>query len=399
MVVEAVPDRALAPITINRVPGWRPALAPDGADTRSSRNANQNRMAVLSSGSSGEPRAHLNTQRRRMLRAAGRPIAHPRHWTTERTGVLVMTGALAATMQQDSYLAQLTIGGPTAIGPPPSTPGDLVRALAAWDNAICILNPNQCRGLLRCAGPDGLVLPRAQLLRVGGEMMSVEEKRAVLRLVTPHFCESYGSASTGTIAVAQPEDVAARPEAVGRPVPGSEVQIVDDEGHPLPANAIGRIRVRGGLVGGEFLAGSDNDPASPETYRDGWAYPGDLGALDDDGYLILKGRLGERIAQSGALVFAAEIEAALSAIDGVSEVAVVKRTAGPGPGEEAVAFVVKRADLTHEAIRAGCAERLAPGKNPPVILYIDRLPRSPGGKIDREALRRFANQPSQVNRR
>lgn len=399
IVVEAIVDRKLAPITINLAPGWRPQPVPSGTDARSVRTADQNQAAILSSGSSGEPRAHVNTQRKRMMRAAGRLIAHPQRWSAERTGVLVLTGSLASAMQQDSFLTQLTIGGPTAIGPLPATPGDLARSLGAWDGAICVLNPNQCRALLRCAVPERLVLPRAQLMRIGGEMMSADEKRAMLQRVTPNFCESYGSAGTGTITVAQPEEVAAKPETVGRPFHGVEIQIVDENDRPVPANVIGRIRVRGRLVGGGFLAADGGDPAAPETYRDGWVYPGDMGALDTDGFLILKGRLGERIVQNGAAVFAAEIEAGLSAIEGVSEVAVVKRSAASGAGDEAVAFVVKRTDLSHDALRASLAARLPPGKVPPLIFYIEQLPRSPAGKIDRQALRRFAMQPQQVNRR
>ena len=392
LFLEAEPDLRLAPITINLVPGWRPTPVGRDADARSARNADENRTAILSSGGTGDPRAHLSTQRQRMARAQGRLTAHVRHWSAERPGVLVTTSPLSTAMQQNSLFTQLMIGGAIAIGPPPGSPGHLVRVLAGWDGAVCILNPNQCRSLLRCAGVDGLLLPRAQLLRSGGEMLSAADKQALIRRVTPNYCESYGAAGTGTIALLQPEEVDAKAETVGRPMPGVEVQIVDASGNALAANKVGTIRVRGKATGTGFLSLADNDPAAPEAYRDGWVYPGDLGLLDGDGYLIIKGRASERIVQDGVEFYAAEVEAAILTLPGVTEAAVVARPVSGGSGEEAVAFVIKSADLAHPVVRAHCAARLTAAKAPRFIYYLDKMPKTAAGKIDKPTLRRFAAQ-------
>jgi len=393
LFIEATPNLRLAPITINLVPGWRPTPQPPDADARSARTADQNRTAILSSGGTGEPRAHISTQRQRMARARGRLV---RYWSAEHPGIFVVASALSSAMQQNSLLTQLLIGGATAIVPLVGTPGDLVRALVAWDGAVCVLNPNQCRALLRCAEDDRFLLPRAQFLRVGGEMLSAEDKRALLRRVTPNFCEYYGAAGAGTITILQPEEMEAKGGTVGRPMPDVEVQIVDAAGNPLPAGTIGRVRVRGKGTGTGFLSLADDDPAAPETYGEGWVYPGDLGALDDDGCLILKGRASERIVQGGAELYPAEIEDAIAALPGVSEAAVVGRESTRGAGEVAVAFVVKSAEVTHDALRAHCAARVPAEKMPCIFYYVASLPRTAAGKIDKPALRKFALQRAQL---
>ncbi len=145
----------------------------------------------------------------------------------------------------------------------------------------------------------------------------------------------------------------------------------------LRHDAVGRIRYRGpGVATGYHL-----DPeASLERFRDGWFYPGDLAAIDADGYVCLRGRREDVIIRGGINLYPTEIEAVLSAHPAVLEAAVVPQ-ASAALGEEVAAFVVPRGPVTAEILAAWCAERLAPYKRPAVITLLEELPRNSAGKV------------------
>jgi long-chain acyl-CoA synthetase len=168
-------------------------------------------------------------------------------------------------------------------------------------------------------------------------------------------------------------------DAIGRPVPGVEVRIVDDDGRPLPPGAAGELLIR-------TPAALDGYFGAPEETRavlaDGWFRTGDLATVRPDGYVRLEGRKRERILRGGYSVFPQEIEAVLLAHPSVAEAAVVGEPHAE-LGEEVVAFVALR-DGTREqpeALVAFCKQRLAGFKYPRRVTILDRLPRAATGKI------------------
>jgi acyl-coenzyme A synthetase/AMP-(fatty) acid ligase len=178
----------------------------------------------------------------------------------------------------------------------------------------------------------------------------------------------------------------ARPASVGRPPSFVEAQVVNRDGHPLPAGTIGKLRVRG--TEGKGFAG-DTEPQGDERFRDGWYYPGDLAAIDEEGYIFLKGRSVDVIFRNGMELFAQDIEEVIAVHPSVAEVAVVG-VPRSGSSEELVAIVVPNGQAQHDALAEHCRTKLPSERWPDRVFYAQSLPRSPGGKIDRSQIKQAA---------
>jgi long-chain acyl-CoA synthetase len=177
-----------------------------------------------------------------------------------------------------------------------------------------------------------------------------------------------------------------RPGSVGRPLPGVEVRLVDEEGEPVLAGDTGEIWVRGDNV----FVGYWRDAAATSSVRtdDGWLRTGDIGVIGDEGDLFVVERSKDLVIVSGFNVFPAEVERVVSSVPGVAEVAVIGRPdATTGETVEAVIVVVPGAHVTEEQVRAHCAANLTRYKCPTTIRFVDELPRGLVGKALRRALR------------
>jgi acyl-CoA synthetase (AMP-forming)/AMP-acid ligase II len=171
----------------------------------------------------------------------------------------------------------------------------------------------------------------------------------------------------------------------GAPFPHTDVAIVDSDGRPLPAGSVGEIVVRGPKV----TLGYWRDPqATAAAWRDGWFHTGDMGYLDDDGYLWFVDRQKDMIKSGGENIASAEIERVLAAHPGVDEVAVIG-VPDPRWDEVPKAFVVARAGhtLTAEDLRAFCEQHLGRFKVPKHFAIVPTLPRNDSGKVLKRILR------------
>jgi long-chain acyl-CoA synthetase len=192
------------------------------------------------------------------------------------------------------------------------------------------------------------------------------------RVQSVEIREGYGLTETSAL-VSTNRPGRIRYGSVGEPVPGTEVRI--DEGE---------ICVRSDLV----MKGYWNAPElTAETIRDGWLYTGDMGRLDDDGYLTILDRKKDLIIRGGFNVFPRDVEEALIEHPAVATACVVGR-ADEVHGEEVVAFVTLREDTTPDELVAFGKERLGGYKYPREIHVVDALPLTPVGKVDRKALRK-----------
>jgi acyl-CoA synthetase (AMP-forming)/AMP-acid ligase II len=126
---------------------------------------------------------------------------------------------------------------------------------------------------------------------------------------------------------------------------------------------------------------------SGDTLKDGWAYPGDLGSLDEAGFLSLAGRSSDVIIRGGANVHPSEVEAVIAQHESVRDVVVIGFTKLP-EGQEIAAFVVSSGDLTEAALYAHCCKRLSPDKRPRKFIFAPDLPRNANGKVLRAELRK-----------
>lgn len=176
------------------------------------------------------------------------------------------------------------------------------------------------------------------------------------------------------------------PGSIGRPVPGIELRVVDENGEDVLVGDSGEIWIRGENI----FAGYLNDPEATSRVltKDGWLRTGDIAVVDDAGHLYMVDRAKDLIIVSGFNVFPAEVEGVLSAHPDISEVAVVG-TPHPHTGEAVRAYVVTRngVHLDEDALIDYCRTKLARYKCPSKVLFVDALPKNISGKVQRYALR------------
>jgi acyl-CoA synthetase (AMP-forming)/AMP-acid ligase II len=175
-----------------------------------------------------------------------------------------------------------------------------------------------------------------------------------------------------------------RPGSVGVLLPNTELRVVDPATDAdLGRNDTGELVARGPQV----MKGYLNNPAATAEMldADGWLRTGDLGHVDDDGYVYVVDRVKELIKYKGLQVAPAELEAVLLAHPEIADAAVV-RSPDEEAGEVPKAFVVARTPLEAEEVMAFVAERVAPYKRLRDVRFVDQVPRSPTGKLLRRAL-------------
>jgi acyl-CoA synthetase (AMP-forming)/AMP-acid ligase II len=201
---------------------------------------------------------------------------------------------------------------------------------------------------------------------------------------------NYGMTEAGSAYCIMPKGEAVRrPGSVGRIAPPAEVKIVGADDKPLAPDQVGEVRLH---LPGRHREYFDDPEATAQTWRDGWLVTGDLGRLDDDGYLYIVGRSKDVIIRGGNNIHAADVEHVLVQHADVAEVAVVG-SAHPVLGEDLVAFVVLHpgAEADGDALRAYALALLAENKVPRQYRFIDGLPRNATGKVVKAELRRQAD--------
>jgi fatty-acyl-CoA synthase len=225
----------------------------------------------------------------------------------------------------------------------------------------------------------------AALTRVitGASAMSPAERQE-LRDLFPNAAlyDIYGQTEAGPgISVLGPQDFLSRPDSVGRPMPGVHVVIVDEKGCELSAGSVGEITCQGAnIMQGYFR----NEAATHEVLVRGSLHTGDMGFIDEEGFLYIVGRKKDIIISGGINVYPPEIENVLRMHSGIVDCAVF---GVPDKlwGETVVAAVVLR-DTTIEEIQAHCSCHLAGFKCPRAILPVSDIPRNPAQKTVRRAL-------------
>ena len=196
----------------------------------------------------------------------------------------------------------------------------------------------------------------------------------------------YGATETTSPTTMLPSaDTAAHPGAVGRVLPCAEVRIITEEGQEAAPGEPGEIWIKGPMVVPGYWA---NDTATKAAITAGFWRSGDVGALDADGYLHVFDRLKDMINRAGYKVYSAEVENVLNHHPDVAEAAVVAHP-DAALGEKVHAFVTREtSDLTAEAVRDFCAQRLADYKVPDYVTLGDQpLPRNAAGKVQKSTLR------------
>ena len=215
----------------------------------------------------------------------------------------------------------------------------------------------------------------------------VDVKRRMLDWWGPVVYEYY-AATEGGGTLATPEDWLKKPGTVGKPWPMSEIRILDDDGNPVATGEPGTVYIRMGDYSFEYHKDKQKTESS---WRDGFFTVGDMGSLDEDGYLFLHDRKADMVISGGVNIYPAEIESALLSNPKVGDVAVfgipnedwgeeVKAVVQPADGVEG------GPDLADE-LTTFLKERIAGYKVPRSFDFVDELPRDPNGKLYKRKLR------------
>jgi long-chain acyl-CoA synthetase len=251
--------------------------------------------------------------------------------------------------------------------------------------------PTMCIALCE-ASRSAAALPPVRIAHVGGAAVPIEVARDFERTFGGEVYEGYGLTEVSGIGTTYVKGQERKAGSVGTPLGGTELRIVSLDGEPNPAGEVGEIEFRGPSVIPGYW---ENPEATAEAIdNEGWLATGDLGYLDEDGYLFLVDRKKDLILRGGYSVYPREVEEALYEHPDVLEAAVVGLP-DETLGEEIAAVVVVRpgASPSADELRAWTKERVAAYKYPRRVIFAEELPKGPTGKIlkreiDLEALRR-----------
>ncbi|OBF02907.1 AMP-dependent synthetase [Mycobacterium sp. ACS4054] len=269
-----------------------------------------------------------------------------------------------------------------------------VRLINAENVTTATVVPTMLDRIVAALEADGHELPSLRNLAYGGSKVGLPLVRRALELLPEvGFVNAYGLTETSsTIAVLTPDDHraaqdASTPEAarrlasVGRPVPGIEIEIRDEDGNVLSPGETGELFVRGEQVSGRYTGiGSVLD-------ENGWFPTKDIAMLDEEGYLFIGGRSDDTIIRGGENIAPAELEEVLVEHPHVRDVAVVG-VEDPQWGQAIVAVVVPRpgAEPDPEELREHVRKSLRGSRTPDRVVFRDELPTTPTGKVLRREI-------------
>ena len=287
--------------------------------------------------------------------------------------------------------------GATSVLPPSggADPAEVAGLLRHWSGASFFAPPTLVKRL--AADPDVVAAARQNLRTIvyGGAPMYLADLEEALAAFGPRLAQIYGQGETPmTITVLSKADHADRDhprrrerlQGVGFPRTDVEVRVVDDDDREVPTGVIGEVVVRGEVVMTGYWGRPD---ATAETLRGGWLHTGDLGSLDEDGYLTLRDRSKDLVITGGMNVYPREVEEVLLRHPAVRAAAVVGRP-DPQWGEALVAFVVAEDATgapTPDDLDRLCLDSIARYKRPKEYRFVDALPTNSYGKVLKRELR------------
>jgi long-chain acyl-CoA synthetase len=234
---------------------------------------------------------------------------------------------------------------------------------------------------------DSADLSSLQLCTVGSAPLDPRVlERLQAKLPKALVSNNYGMTEAGSVyCLMPPGEAVRRPGSVGKVLPPAEIACVDDAGEPVPAGEIGHVRLK---ISGRPREYFRDPEATAGMWVDGWLLTGDLGKLDEDGYLYIVGRTKDVIIRGGNNIYPIDVEYAICSHPAVQEAAVLG-VEHPVLGEDVMAFVVLRqgAGATADELRAHTLASLAEYKVPRRWRFVEELPRNSTGKVVKAELR------------
>lgn len=336
---------------------------------------------AFTGGTTGEPRACLVPQR-----------AAVQLWINvcievgvNRDDIQMVSGSMNHALGLLYGFASLYVGGTLIILPEFS--GDAALSTIESEHVTFIpMAPTLFNMILESPGCGKRDLSSVRLaLSAGAPLLTATKQRILESFPNAKLWEAYGSTESGYITLLRPEDQLRKVRCAGQPVRDMELRIVDDGGNDLPSHEVGTIYKRGWLQGAVYY--KDPEATAAQFLPGGWHTSGDMGYLDEEGYLYITDRKKNLIITGGMNVYPTEVEEVLCQHLGVLEAAVIG-IPDERWGERVCAFVVRRdSELTAEELDAYCRRFLAKFKIPRRYEFVDAIPKTYAGKTKHRELR------------
>ncbi len=348
-------------------------------------------VILYTSGTTGQSKgaelSHLNmTMNAIASRDMFSPLLDP---AVDAVNTTLITLPLFHSTGQTAQMNAGIAGGWTMVLLPRFDAAAVLRAFADERVNCWIGVPTMYWALLQHARQQGMDVPSiASTLKLavsGGAPMPVPVLEDFQRTFNVRVLEGYGLSETSPVACFNQVHRPSKPGTVGFPIYACEVRVVDEQDKPLPAGERGEIVIRGHNV----MKGYYNRPEETvEALRGGWFHTGDIGVIDEDGYVSIVDRKKDMVLRGGMNVYPREVEEVLMMHPAISLAAVVGQP-DDRLGEEIKAFIVLKpgATTTADQIIAWSKEQLAAFKYPRYIEFREALPIGPTGKVLKRGLR------------
>jgi acyl-CoA synthetase (AMP-forming)/AMP-acid ligase II len=245
--------------------------------------------------------------------------------------------------------------------------------------------PTMCERMLQVAGVENYDTTSLRCLAITGGKVHETVLEGLKNHITPNIYRTYASTDSGQMAISRPEDMDRKPAAAGMPVWCVDLRIVDDDSKPVKVGEVGEIICQSPLATHGYYK---NPEATSASFRDGWFYTGDLGYFDEEGYLFVAGRKKDMVKSGGISIYPLEIEGVLYQHPEVIEAAVVGvPDAQWGEALKAVVVLRDGAKLSPTELRRYCKDRLSPYKVPKSVEFVESLPHTELGKVNKAKVR------------
>jgi acyl-CoA synthetase (AMP-forming)/AMP-acid ligase II len=339
---------------------------------------------IYSSGTTGSPKGILHTHKGRRDWAYDMAIALRYHGGSR----TLFNLGLYSNISWVGFLATLVAGG-TLIVQPAFDTTETLKAIEKHRVTNFSMVPIQYQRLLEDPDQANYDLSSIQAVMSCGSPLHAELKQALFNRFGPVIIELFGL-TEGVITTLDPEEAEGRMASVGKPLIGTDIKIIDSNGHEVSAEKSGEIVANGRILMPGYLNRPDATVEASWTDPDGntWLRTGDIGQLDQEGYLYIVDRKKDMILSGGQNIYPQDIEAVLITHNAVNEVAVIGAKSSKW-GETPVAIVVleKGANADADTLGAWANEKLGKQQRIAAIEFTDALPRNPNGKILKRELR------------